>query len=167
MFLQLLYIHLCFTQMIFTQLRFTQIHFKQLGTNHVTMCCQWQTLKKNPAYGRYQLSRPMRIVGPIQFWRGCMIYLYIKIKKYPPPLPRQGAFRWGSAIRKTSPFLGLYSRPTISTKKLGFGPLRNTSPVLGLYSRPPIRTEKRPRSTKMRTWSLLGGGGAPGTHPRF
>ena len=23
-------------------------------------------LKKNPAYGRHQLSRPMRIVGPIQ-----------------------------------------------------------------------------------------------------
>ena len=30
---------------------------------------------KNPAYGRQRISRPMRIVGPIQFWRGCMIYL--------------------------------------------------------------------------------------------
>ena len=29
---------------------------------------------KNPAYGRHQLSRPVQIVGPIQFWRGCMIY---------------------------------------------------------------------------------------------
>ena len=29
---------------------------------------------KNPAYRRHQLSRPMRIVGPIQFWRGCVIY---------------------------------------------------------------------------------------------
>ena len=25
---------------------------------------------KNPAYGRHRISRPMRIVGPIQFWRG-------------------------------------------------------------------------------------------------
>ena len=24
---------------------------------------------QNPAYGRHQLSQPMRIVGPIQFWR--------------------------------------------------------------------------------------------------
>ena len=30
--------------------------------------------QKNSAYGRHQLSRPMRIVGPIQIWRGCMIY---------------------------------------------------------------------------------------------
>ena len=30
---------------------------------------------KNPAYGRHQLSRLMRIVGPIQIWRGCVIYL--------------------------------------------------------------------------------------------
>ena len=31
-------------------------------------------IEKNPAYGRHQLSRPMQIVGPIQFWRGCVIY---------------------------------------------------------------------------------------------
>ena len=30
---------------------------------------------KNPAYGRQRISRPMRIVGRIQFWRGCKIYL--------------------------------------------------------------------------------------------
>ena len=30
---------------------------------------------KNPAYGRHRISRPMRIVGPIQFRRGCVIYL--------------------------------------------------------------------------------------------
>ena len=35
--------------------------------------------KKNPAYGRHQLSWPMRIVGPIQIWRGCVIYIYIYI----------------------------------------------------------------------------------------
>ena len=36
---------------------------------------------KNPAYGRQRISRPMRIVGPIQFWRGCMIYLKKKNQK--------------------------------------------------------------------------------------
>ena len=33
------------------------------------------TESKNPAYGRQRISRPMRIVGPIQFSRGCLIYL--------------------------------------------------------------------------------------------
>ena len=32
--------------------------------------------QKNPAYGRHQLSRPMRIEGPVQIWRGCVIYLF-------------------------------------------------------------------------------------------
>ena len=36
---------------------------------------------KYPAYGRHRISRPMRIVGPIQFWRVCMIYLEKKKKK--------------------------------------------------------------------------------------
>ena len=40
----------------------------------------WTSLQivreKNPAYGRHRISRPMRIVGPIQFWRGCVIYLF-------------------------------------------------------------------------------------------
>ena len=31
--------------------------------------------KKNPAYGRHQLSRLMWLVEPIQIWRGCVIYL--------------------------------------------------------------------------------------------
>ena len=34
-------------------------------------------IKKNPAYGRQTISRPMQIVGPIQFWRGFLIYLRI------------------------------------------------------------------------------------------
>ena len=34
-----------------------------------------QTSRKNPAYGRHRISRPMQIVGPIQFWRVCVIYL--------------------------------------------------------------------------------------------
>ena len=38
-------------------------------------------LSKNPAYGRQRISWPMRIVGPIQFWRGCVIYLKKKNKK--------------------------------------------------------------------------------------
>ena len=29
-----------------------------------------ELVKKNPAYGRQRISRPMRIVGPLQFWRG-------------------------------------------------------------------------------------------------
>ena len=32
--------------------------------------------KKNPTYGRHQLSQPMRIVGPIHIWRGSVIYFY-------------------------------------------------------------------------------------------
>ena len=36
---------------------------------------KWRSQFKNPAYGRQRISRPMRIVGPIQFWRGCVIYL--------------------------------------------------------------------------------------------
>ena len=38
-------------------------------------------LFKNPTYGRQRICWPMRIVGPIQFWRGCVIYLKNKIKK--------------------------------------------------------------------------------------
>ena len=34
---------------------------------------------KNPAYGRHQLSWPMRIVGPIQIWRGCGIYWFFSL----------------------------------------------------------------------------------------
>ena len=37
---------------------------------------------KNPAYGRHQLSRLMWIVGPIQIWRGSVIYLKKIKKKY-------------------------------------------------------------------------------------
>ena len=73
----------------------------------------------------------MRIVGPIQFWRGCT----------------------GGRYRNTYPFLGYYSRPPIRTKKrtrsaqnFGLSPLRNISSFLWLYSRPPIRTKKRTRS---------------------
>ena len=33
-------------------------------------------IKKNPACGRQRISPPMRIVGPIQFWRGCVIFIW-------------------------------------------------------------------------------------------
>ena len=31
---------------------------------------------KFPVYWRHLLSQPMRLVGPIQIWRGCIIYLF-------------------------------------------------------------------------------------------
>ena len=43
---------------------------KRIASHYIS----WGRHRKNPAYGRHQLSRPMRIVGPIQFWRGCVIY---------------------------------------------------------------------------------------------
>ena len=36
--------------------------------------------RKNPAYGRHRISQPMRILGLIQFLRGCMIFLKIKLQ---------------------------------------------------------------------------------------
>ena len=42
---------------------------------------QREDVEKNPAYGRQIISRPMRIVGPIQFMRGCMIYLKKRRKR--------------------------------------------------------------------------------------
>ena len=32
--------------------------------------------QKNPAYGGHHFSQPRRIVGPIQFRRSCMIYIF-------------------------------------------------------------------------------------------
>ena len=37
-------------------------------------------IQKNPAYGRHQLSWSMRIVGPIQIWRSCVIFLFCFFK---------------------------------------------------------------------------------------
>ena len=76
---------------------------KLLRVKSFSLC--WSD-SKNPAYGIQRISWQMRTVGPIQFWRGCVIYL-----------------------RNTSPFLGLYLRPPIriekwtrSTQKCGLGP---------------------------------------------
>ena len=50
--------------------------------------CFW--IKKNPAYGRHQLSQPMRIVEPIQIRRGCLIYLKNKTKNAVKKIPHTG-----------------------------------------------------------------------------
>jgi hypothetical protein len=88
------------------------------------------TQKKNPAYGRHQLSRPMRIVGPIKFWRGCVIY------RSAPKIglgPRENA---DSVHAKVG---------TRSTQKCWLGSLQNTSPFLGLYSRSGSSSGTHPR----------------------
>ena len=41
----------------------------------------YRNTKKNPTYRIQRISQPMRIVGPIQFWRGCVIYFKKKRKK--------------------------------------------------------------------------------------
>ena len=38
-------------------------------------------INKYPAYGRHRISQPMRIVGPLQISRVCVIYLEKKEKK--------------------------------------------------------------------------------------
>ena len=38
--------------------------------------CNFKSFTKKNAYGRQRISRPMRKVGPIQFWRGCVIFLF-------------------------------------------------------------------------------------------
>ena len=51
------------------------IEVVDLGFEHHLMK-EWAIrTEKNPAYGRQRISGPMRIVGPIQFWRGWVIYL--------------------------------------------------------------------------------------------
>ena len=79
----------------------------------------WQNYLKNPAHGRHQLSRPMRIVGPIQFWRGCVIY--------------RSATKSGLGPSKNVD--SVHAKVgTRSTQNCWLGSLRNTSPFLGLYS---------------------------------
>ena len=50
---------------------------KEGSTNHKYISLMLYNIIKNPAYGRHQLSRPMRIVGPIQFWRSCVIFFLL------------------------------------------------------------------------------------------
>ena len=60
--------------------------------------------RKNPAYGKHQLSRPMRIVGPIQIYRGCVIYLRKKKEKKEKrkKIGRCVIFFWGGRLRDLS-----------------------------------------------------------------
>ena len=85
---------------------------------------------KNPAYGRHQLSRPMRIVGPIQFWRLCMIYR---------SAPKSGL---GTRENADSVHAKVGTR---SRQKCWLRSLRNTSPFLGLYSRSRTNSGTHPR----------------------
>ena len=34
------------------------------------------SITKNPAYRRQRISRPMWIIGPIQFWIGCVTFVF-------------------------------------------------------------------------------------------
>ena len=50
---------------------------------------------KNPAYGRQRISRPMRIVGPIQFWRRlALLHMFLS----------RNCSRWTSSSRRLTGF---------------------------------------------------------------
>ena len=83
-------------------------------------------LTQNPAYGRHQLSWPIRIVGPIQLWRCCVIY--------------RSAPKSGLGPRENADLVHA-KVGTRSTRKCWLGSLWNTSPFLGLYSR--LRSRSR------------------------
>ena len=46
----------------------------------VFLTASLRALFKNPAYGRHWISRSMRILGLLQFWRSCVIVIIISIK---------------------------------------------------------------------------------------
>ena len=99
---------------------------------------------KNPAYGRYRISRPMRIVGPIQFWRVCEIYLEKRKKKngavdasmrlriHASARPHYGSTRGRWTLCSHPPFLGLHA-----CNKMG------STPVLPSKIRPNQHTKKQ------------------------
>ena len=51
-------------------------HWARIGWFHTNSESFCHVDNKNPAYGRQRISRPMRIVGTIQFWKGCVIYVF-------------------------------------------------------------------------------------------
>ena len=53
------------------------------------------SIKKNPAYGRQRISRPMWIVGPIQFWRR-LAFLHMFLSR--------NCSRWTSSSRRPTGF---------------------------------------------------------------
>ena len=69
----------------------------QILTNQKVVC--WI---KNPAHGRKRISRLMRLVGPIQFWRGCVIYLKKKKKINPERLLVFKALQIGPQMHKST-----------------------------------------------------------------
>ena len=103
---------------------------------------------KNPAYRRHQLSRPMRIVGPIQFWRGCVIYR---------SAPKSGL---GPCENADSVHAKVGTR---STQKCWLCSLRNTSPFLGLYSKSGsrLRSNSGTHAHIVSFWKFYRIGGAP------
>ena len=121
--------------------------------------------KKNPAYGRHELSRPMRIVGPIQFWRGCVIYRSApKADLVHAKMRTPSTLKWGLGPRKNADSVhsGTHPRFKGSTRDwdrnqtpehiLVFRALleikielRNTFSFLGLYSRSRSNSGTHPR----------------------
>ena len=65
------YLILCLLERMYFLL--SQTNFGWLNWIYLVNLVFLSCFEKNPAYGRQRISRPMRIVGPIQYWRGCVI----------------------------------------------------------------------------------------------
>ena len=61
---------------------------------------------KNLAYGRQRISQPMRIVGQIQFLRGCMVYQRKRKKKKMGWLTRPRVDPTAPRVDPTAPRVG-------------------------------------------------------------
>ena len=112
----------------------------------------------------------MRIVGPIEFWRGCVIYLYKKkiIKKITPPplppLPRQGAFRGGghpehipvfrALLETTDPY---QKADSVNAKIWTWSTLEHIFVFRVLFEHTDPHQKTDWVHAKMRTRSMLGG----------
>ena len=66
-----------FVENIYYNMKKNNIFYEKVHTDikQIKDLVSFKLMIKNPAYGRHGISRPMWIVGPIQFWRGCVIYL--------------------------------------------------------------------------------------------
>ena len=91
---------------------------------------RWKTLNKNPAYGRQRISQPMRIVGLIQFLRGCMIYLREEEKKTEKKRKKLGGWRVHASTR---PRVHASTRPRDGSTR-GRWTLCTRPPFLGLHA---------------------------------
>ena len=103
---------------------------------------------KNPIYGRHQLSWPMRIVGPIQFWRGCVIYLYKKHKNKNKRGPSWWKYFFPSLIKACIPFLSTKQPPQLFQAVKPSTDLESmreaTATYFGFYLVLVTRTRKKP-----------------------